>query len=131
MKVDLKTTDRLDRFECTNIRGDKIILGNDKNSVGPMEAVLMAIAGCSTIDVGLILKKMRQDVTDIRVSVDSTRVDTIPRVFKTINLHFSLTGDIKEHKAEQAIKSSLEKYCSVAMMIEKTAVITTSFEILK
>lgn len=118
-----------DLYRGSNEKGQSIELGGAGNAVGPMESVLLAAAGCSTIDIVSILKKMRQNLIDIEVQVTSQRRDDIPRIFTNINLHYVLTGDIKQHKAEQAINSSLEKYCSVSKILEPTAQITSSFEI--
>ncbi len=129
MKVNLKSTDSLNNFTAQNEDGHTINLSSDGSAVGPMQSVLMAIAGCSSIDIVMILEKMRQDLKNIEVEVEATRREEIPRIFTEVKLHYILTGDLKEKKVEQAINSSLEKYCSVSKMIEKSAVISSSFEI--
>jgi len=96
-----------------------------------MNTVLMAIAGCSTIDIVMILEKMRQDIKDVKVQVEGTRQDEIPRVFTGIHMHYQLFGKIKDKKAEQAVALSIEKYCSVSKMLEKAATVTTSYEIIE
>ena len=129
--ITLKTNKNLNNYMCTNAKGHTIILGNDGNSVGPMESVLMAIASCSTIDIVMILEKMKQQIDDIEVTVEGERAAEIPKVYKKIKVHYKLYGKIKEKKAEQAVNSSIEKYCSVALMIKKTAEITASFEVIE
>lgn len=89
----------------------------------------MAMAGCSTIDVVMILEKMKQSIVDIEVIVEGKRAEDHPKVYTSITAHYILYGDIKEKKAEQAIQLSVDKYCSVAKMLDKTAHISTSFEI--
>lgn len=130
LKVSLKSGESLKSFVATNEKGHKINLSGDGSSVGPMESVLMAIAGCSTIDIVMILEKMRQPLEHIEVEVQAERRDEIPKTFTKVNLHYKLTGDLKEKKVEQSINSSLDKYCSVSKMIEKSAEITSSYEIL-
>jgi len=129
MKIQLKNTDTLDHFVATNDDGKEIQLSADGSAVGPMQSVLMAVAGCSTIDIVMILKKMKQDLQNIEVEVTADRREEIPRTFTKINLHYTLQGGLKEKKVQQAINSSLEKYCSVSKMIEKSAEITSSYEI--
>jgi len=129
--IKLKTNKGLNNYLCTNDKGQSINLGNDGNAVGPMESVLMAIASCSTIDIVMILEKMKQQLDDIEVTVDGVRATEIPKVYTDIKVHYKLYGTIKEKKAEQAVKSSIEKYCSVALMIEKTAKITATFEVVE
>ena len=130
LKVTLKSGESLDSFVGTNKNGHEVNLSADGSAVGPMESVLIAMAGCSTIDIVMILKKMRQPLEHIEVDVDSERREEIPRIFTKINLHYKLTGDLKEKKVEQAINSSLEKYCSVSKMIELAADITSTYEII-
>ena len=47
--------------------------------------------------------------------------NAIPKVFEKIDLQINLKGDLPENKARRAVDLSLEKYCSVAKMLEKTA----------
>lgn len=116
-------------FKGTNERGQSIQLSGNKEAVGPMESVLMAIAGCSAIDVEMILKKMRQDCKDIKVEVEGTRADDVPAVFTKIHLKFTIIGDVKPEKAHQAVEMSLTQYCSVAKMLEKSVEITWKAEV--
>lgn len=96
----------------------------------PMELVLAGTGGCTAYDVVLILKKSRQAITGCDVSLKAKRADTEPKVFTEIHFHFTVHGhNLKAHLVERAIKLSHEKYCSASIMLEKTAVITHSFEI--
>ncbi|MBK8547009.1 MAG: OsmC family protein [Saprospiraceae bacterium] len=129
MKIHLESTFGPLNFKGTNERGQSLQMSGDKESVSPMEAVLMAVAGCSSIDIELILKKMRQDLHKIEVEVDSLRADEDPKVFTKIKIHYILHGNIKEEKAKQAIELSMEKYCSVSIMLKKSVEINYDFEI--
>ncbi|CAQ82400.1 MULTISPECIES: OsmC family protein [Photorhabdus] len=96
----------------------------------PMEMVLMAAGGCSTIDVVSILQKGRYDVIDCEVKLTSRRREEAPRLFTHINLHFIVTGkDLTDKAVERAVMLSAEKYCSVSLMLGKSVEITHSFEI--
>ena len=95
-----------------------------------MELLLAGLAGCSSIDFILILKKQRQEVRDYRVIVSGERAKgQIPAVFTDIHLAFHLTGNIDQGKADKAAALAVEKYCSAASMLEKTAKITWSVHI--
>ncbi|AIR70353.1 MULTISPECIES: OsmC family protein [Dickeya] len=97
----------------------------------PMEMVLMAAGGCSAIDVVSILQKGRHDVADCEVRLTSERRAEAPRLFTAINLHFIVTGKGLNDKAvERAVSLSAEKYCSVALMLEKAVTITHSHEVI-
>lgn len=105
-------------------------IGGQELGARPMELLLMALGGCSSMDVISILKKMRQELIDFDVEVEGTREEgAIPAVYTNINLHFKLSGNIKPEKAEKAIKMSVEKFCSVSKMIDKTAEVTWSYTI--
>lgn len=130
MQIKLERLNDSKHFKATNDEGHSIELSGDGNAVGPMQSVLMAAAGCSTIDIVMILEKMRQPLEDIQVEVKGTRREEIPRTFTGIHLHYILKGDLKEKKVKQAVASSLEKYCSVSLMLEKAATITSSYEII-
>lgn len=131
MNVVIESTFGDMNFKGTNERNQSIQLSGSQQAVSPMEAVLMAAASCSSIDVEMLLKKMRQPLTGLRVEVTSTRVDAIPAVFKEIHLHYNIYGDIKEEKVEKAIKMSMEQYCSVSIMLSKSVDITYSYTIHK
>lgn len=122
-------------FEAVSEQGLSIQLdgtpeiGGVEGGVRPMQAVLMSMAGCSAIDVVTLLKKMRQPLEDIQIKVKADRVDTIPRVFKAIHIHYILKGAMEEDKVEKAVSMSVETYCSVSKMLEKAADITYSWEL--
>ena len=129
MNVTLKSTDNNVHYTATNVRGQAVNLSGDRSGVGPMELVLMAMAGCSSIDIDLILKRMRQPLESIEVKVEGKRREEKPQTFTDIHMHFILKGELKENKVKQAIDLSLEKYCSVSLMIAKSVNVTSSFEI--
>ncbi|MFZ6649073.1 OsmC family protein [Undibacterium sp. TJN25] len=98
----------------------------------PMEMVLVGTGGCTAYDVVLILRKGKQDVRGCDVKLTAERADTEPKVFTKINFHFTVRGrNLKPASVERAIKLSHEKYCSASIMLEKTAEMTHSFEIIE
>ena len=127
MKVTLNSTD-LKTFHGSNANEQTITLGNG-NAVGPMESVLLSAAGCSTIDIVMILERMRQKLESIEVEVEGTRAEEIPRVFTHIHLHYILKGKLKEKKVKEAVDLSINKYCSVVLMLANSVEITSSYEI--
>ena len=98
----------------------------------PMEVVLAGTGGCTAYDVVVILRKSGQDVRGCDVTLKSGRAEKDPKVFTEINFHFVVRGrNLKANVVERAIKLSHEKYCSASIMLEKTAVMTHSFEIIE
>jgi putative redox protein len=99
----------------------------------PMELLLMGLGGCASFDVVVtILKKARQQITDVRAELTAERADAIPAVFTKIHLHFVITGtDLKESQVKKAVELSAEKYCSASAMLSAGGVeITHDYEIL-
>jgi len=98
----------------------------------PMEMLLMGTGGCAAVDVVLILKKARQDISDCVVEIEAERASQEPKVFTRIHFHFILTGkNLSSSHVERAIKLSAEKYCSASIMLGKTAVLTHDFEVVE
>jgi putative redox protein len=98
----------------------------------PMETVLAGTGGCTAYDVVLILKRGRHDVRGCSVRLTSERAQVDPKVFISIHMHFVVTGrGLATSAVERAIAMSHDKYCSATIMLGKTAVITTSFELLE
>ena len=98
----------------------------------PMELLLAGAGGCTAFDVVLILKRGRHQVTGCTVKLQADRANTDPKVFTTINMHFTVRGKgIPPAVVERAIAMSHDKYCSASIMLGKTAEITTSFEVIE
>jgi putative redox protein len=135
MKVTVRRVDDAFRFVGTNEAGNTIEMdtapehGGGGSAPSPMQVVAMALGGCSAIDVVDILRKSRQQLDTLEVQIDAERADDTPAVFTRIHCHFELSGDLDAKKVERAIGLSLEKYCSVAKMLEKTVEITSSYNI--
>ena len=126
-------------FEAKTQSGHSVLMdgsaeyGGENRGPRPMELILTGLGGCASFDIVTILKKARQDITDVRCELKADRADTIPAVFTKIHLHFVVTGKaIKEKQVAKAIELSAEKYCSASKMLMDGGVeITHDFEILE
>ncbi len=117
--------------ECHIDAGENI--GGNNAGNRPMELLLMALGGCTSIDVILVLKKQKQTIEDYKVIVSGEREKiegTEMTPFRKINVHFQLKGEIDPKKLERAIKLSMEKYCSATAQLQDSAEITHTFEII-
>lgn len=96
----------------------------------PLETVLAGAGGCTAYDVVLILKRGRHAVTGCEVRLSAERAGTDPKVFTKLHLHFVVSGrDLDAAAVARAIELSHDKYCSATIMLGKTAVVTTSHEV--
>jgi putative redox protein len=98
----------------------------------PMELLLAGAGGCTSFDVIMILRKGRQEIVDCTVKISANRASEDPKVFTSIDMHFTVTGrNLKPEAVERAIKLSAEKYCSASIMLGKTALISHTWEIVE
>lgn len=106
--------------------------GGQNLGVRPMEMVLLGLGGCTAFDVVDILRKKREVISDCVVDITAERAETVPKVFTKIHLHYIVSGkDVKEESVKRAVELSAEKYCSVSMMLNKTAELTHDYEIVQ
>lgn len=138
IKIELQRLNDSFHMEARNEQGNTVQMdaspdiGGQNLGMRPMQMLLASMAGCSTIDVINILKKQRQDVKDIKVTISGEREkDAVPSLYTEIHVHFKLFGELSQDKAEKAVSLSIDKYCSVSKTIEKTAKITYSVEVIK
>jgi putative redox protein len=103
--------------------------GGADGASGPMEIVLMALAGCTAMDVVSILQKKRAEMTRLEINVDGERTEDFPRVFKKIHITYLIHGRVSKEDAEHAVRLSQEKYCSVAGMLRKSAELTYDIQL--
>ena len=95
-----------------------------------MELMLMALGGCSSIDVIMILNKQKLDPTSFKVEIVGEREEGVePSLYRNIKVRFIFTGDLPEDKLYRAVELSMTKYCSVAKTMEPTAKITSEIEL--
>lgn len=128
MKIKIKRKDNDFCMEAFNEEGNSLLMDGSKEIGGhgtgmrPMQLLLSALGGCSAIDIILILKKQKQEISSFEIEVEGDREKINDHsLFKTINLHFKIKGKVEYEKAERAIQLSIDKYCSVAKTLEPTA----------
>jgi putative redox protein len=107
-------------------------VGGRNLAARPMEMVLLGMGGCTAFDVVMILQRARQPITDCIIELTAERADEVPKVFTKIHAHYIVKGKgLSEKQVEKAVNLSAEKYCSVSIMLGKTAEITHDFEIIE
>jgi putative redox protein len=93
---------------------------------GPMEAVLMGLCGCASVDVVGILEKKRQRLLGLKVTAAAAQAEAPPRVFTHIKLTYTVSGDLN-HKAVEDAVALARKNCPISKMLEMCA--TMEYEI--
>lgn len=123
MKVELKRVNDAVHFEASGSESVKVhidgseAIGGQGLGVRPMELVLMALGSCSSFDLLSILKKQRQEILDVSVSIEGERKDAVPAVFTKIHMTFNISGNVDVVKVEKAAELAVKKYCSVHDML--------------
>lgn len=105
-----------------------VVDGEKTAGNSPMELVLIGLCGCTGYDVVSILGKKREPFTSLEVRAEAERAAEPPSVYTDIKLIYRIGGKVSRKAAEDAVRLSKEKYCSVSAMLQKTAKITTQIE---
>ena len=104
--------------------------GGRNLGIRPTEMVLLGLGGCTAFDVVEILEKSRQQIDDCVVEVTGERADALPKVFTRIEINYLVSGrGLSRAKVERAVNLSADKYCSISLMLSKTARIDRKIEI--
>jgi len=107
---------------------------DEANGTGmkPSEMLLVALAGCTAVDVVQILEKKRQDLRGLEINVKAEQEQNPPWAFRHIYLEYVVSGrGIKDKAVADAIRISEEKYCSVKATISGVAEVTTSYRVVE
>lgn len=138
IKIELNRLNDGFHMEAVNEQGNALQMdaspdiGGTNQGMRPMQLLLSAFGGCSSIDIINILKKQKQPLRDLKVTITGEREkDKVPSLFTDVHAHFRLFGDLDADKVQKAVSLSVDKYCSVAKTLEKTAKVTYTFEIIK
>jgi putative redox protein len=125
-------------FKCQSGSGHEITIdasiqhGGQNLGPRPMELILLALGSCTGMDIATILRKKRRDLQDIKIKLHGQRATTHPHIFENISIEYQITGsDLTDDDIRWAIDLSLQKYCSVAGMLQKVCKINFKWKIIK
>ena len=123
-------------FEA-EVNGHKIVIdaaeavGGENLGPRPKPLMLVALAGCTGMDVVSILNKMRVEVEAFNVVVEGDLTEEHPKQFSQMRVIYEFKGkDLPMDKLEKAINLSEERYCGVSAMYKKAIGIITEIRIL-
>ena len=118
------------RFEGTGPSGHSVSIDGDRKMANsPTDLVLIGLCGCTAYDVVSILQKKREPFTGVEVTAEAEKAAQSPRVYTEIRLVYRVRGQVSRKAVEDAVRLSEEKYCSVSVMLSKTAKITYRIEL--
>jgi len=105
---------------------------DEENATGlkPSDLLLLALGGCTAVDVITIMRKKRQAVTGLEINVHGEQDENSPWTFRHIHLEYVVRGKgLSEKGLAQAIQLSEEKYCSVKNTV--ACEVTSSYRIVE
>lgn len=123
------------RFRARNEAGHTVEMDGGlgdapAQAASPMQLLIMAMGGCSGIDILVILNKSRQAVASFTMDLTAERQKKgTYSVYTALHAHYVFTGALDPQKVRRAIRLSIDKYCSVSKLLEYTTTITASFSI--
>jgi putative redox protein len=94
--------------------------GGEDAGPRPKPLMLVAMAGCTGLDVVSLMKKMRQEVEYFNLIVEGDTEDEHPNAFIRMHIIYELRGkDLDPEKIEKAISLSMDRYCGVSAVYKK------------
>lgn len=135
LEVSLERVDDTFHFVGQNPQGIKVHLDDASSrpdgiglGMSPMQLLLIALGGCSGVDLASILGKGRQKVDSLSIEVRGDKPDGVaPSLFESVHVTFRVDGEVDADRVRRAVDLSLGKYCSVSKTLEPTAEITASY----
>jgi len=125
------------KFAADNHRGhitmfDSNSEGAEDSAATPMEVMLQAVAGCTGIDIVLVMTKKRKTISNFKIEINGKRRDEHPRIFSEIDIKYILESpDATEKDFVRAIELSMDKYCGASAVVKGSgAKVTWSHELL-
>ena len=91
--------------------------GKRRGAAGPKEALLAALAGCTSMDVATILRKKRQQPTGYQIAVSGDSAAEHPKVFVRISVEHRVSGAVEPEALRRSIELSATRYCPVSAML--------------
>lgn len=121
------------QFVGTDSGGHSVVMDpptGENTGMRPAQMVLLALAGCTAMDVISILQKKREKVIDFEVKVTGTRLPEHPKAWVKAHIEYIVRGhDIDPAAVERAIELSHTKYCAVHATLEGKVEMTHSVTI--
>lgn len=114
------------------VRIDSKNEAGESSGPGPKSLLLVALTGCTGIDLASLLPKMRVEFDELSIEATAPLTDEHPKVYTEIRLVYRISGrNIDEAKVRRAIELSEEKYCGVSAMLRAHCPIHWTLEIVE
>lgn len=99
--------------------------GGKNTGPRPKPLMMVALAGCTGMDVAAILKKMKVEMDDFSVEVEGDITEEHPKRFQGMKVLYRFKGKEMDRKlVEKAVHLSNTRYCGVSANYRKAFKIT-------
>lgn len=99
--------------------------GGKNTGPRPKPLMMVALAGCTGMDVAAILKKMKVEMEEFSVEVEGDITEEHPKRFEEMKVIYRIKGkDINRTYVEKAVHLSNTRYCGVSANYSKAFPIT-------
>ncbi len=119
-------------FKSDNPLGGSLLMdtsfknGGNETGLSPKALMLSALAGCSGLDVVMILDKMKVELDDFKIKIEAELTDEHPKYYKKVKVDYLFYGEnLDKDKINKTVNLSIEKYCGVMEMFRKFAEVKT------
>lgn len=97
-------------------------VGGEDRGPRPGELPLVALGGCTGMDVVSILRKMRVPFDRFEIDIEGDEAAEHPKAITDIRITYRLWGEgIPEDRYIRAVQLSQNRYCSVSALLQKGA----------
>lgn len=105
--------------------------GGRNTGMSPMELLLVALGGCTGMDVASVLKRKKQPFTSVEVITRGTKSEHDPKWYKEVTIEYVIKGEgVSDEAVKRAVELSFEKYCSVKATFENPAKVGYTYRII-
>lgn len=124
-------------FEA-DVNGHKVMMdaneevGGNNSGPSPKKLMLVALSGCTGMDVVSILTKMRVDIEKCNIEVQGDVTEDHPKQYFKMHVIYEFTGkNLPMDKLEKAVKMSEETYCGVEALYRKAIEVTSEIRVIE
>ncbi len=121
-------------FDATNPGGNLVMdaskeIGGNDDGLRPKAMMLASLAGCSGIDIAMLLKKMKVEIDTFDIEIEAELTDEHPRFYHKVDCVYNFYGtDLNEKKIQKIVDLSVDKYCGVMEMFRQFAEVTIAIK---
>jgi len=124
-------------FEA-DVNGHKVMMdaaieagGNDLGS-SPKKLMLVALSGCTGMDVVSVLKKMHVEIEKCNIEVQADVSDVHPKRYTNMHVIYKFTGkNLPMEKLQKAVTLSEETYCGVEALYKMAIPVTSEIQVIE